>query len=134
MMVSLDGNWKRSQRQIPPRRRKTTHGLVHGNEQLHGLCIDISDLDTTFVREQDPITFTRRVDTDVVLGLLRMRQEGLEDERVECSRDLFNLARLSGTFLDPFSGDLVVLVDAKKTGLSSSLDQLIGLGDELVCG
>jgi hypothetical protein len=109
-----------------------TYRLVNSDEQLHGLCIDISDLDTTFMGEQDPITFTRRVDTDVVLGLLGMREERLEDERVECSRDLFNLTRLSGTLLDPFSGDLVVLVDAEETGLSSTLDQLIGLGDELV--
>ena len=109
-----------------------TYWLVHSDEQLHGLGVDISDLDTTFVREQDPVTFTRRVDTDVVFGLLRVGQERLEDERVERSRHLFDLARLAGTLLDPFSGDLVVLVDAQETGLSSSLDQLIGLGDELV--
>lgn len=63
-----------------------------------------------------------------------MGQERLDDERVQGTRDLFDLTRLAGKVLDPFTRDLVVLVEAEETGLSSSLDELIGLGDELVCG
>ena len=39
---------------------------------------------------------------------------------------------LSCLLLDPLSCDLVVLVEAEESGLSSSLDQLIGLGDKLL--
>jgi hypothetical protein len=60
-------------------------------------------------------------------------QERLEDERVQGSRGLFDRARLARLFLDPVARDLVVLVEAEETGLASTLDELVGLGDELVC-
>lgn len=62
-----------------------------------------------------------------------MGQERLEDERVQGSRGLFDRARLARLFLDPVARDLVVLVEAEETGLASTLDELVGLGDELVC-
>ena len=84
--------------------------------------------------EQDPISLPGRIHTDVVLGLLRVRQKGLDDERVEGSRGLFDRDGFASAFLYPIARDLVVLVEAEETGLASTLDELVGLGDELVCG
>jgi hypothetical protein len=114
--------------------RENTYRLVNSDQKLHSLGVDISDFDTTFVSEEDPVAFTGRVDADIVFGFLGMGQERLDDERVQGTGDLFDLTRLAGEVLDPFARDLVVLVKAEETGLSSSLDELIGLCDELVCG
>lgn len=110
----------------------STYRLVNSDQELHRLGIDISNFNTTFVGEEDPVTFTGRVDADIVFGFLRMGQEWFEDEGVQGTGNLFHLTRLAGKVLDPFARDLVVLVEAKETGLSSSLDELIGLGDKLV--
>jgi hypothetical protein len=59
-------------------------------------------------------------------------REGLNDERVEGTSGLLNLNGLSSSLLDPSSGLLPTLVEAEKSGLSSSLDQLIRLSDELL--
>jgi hypothetical protein len=83
--------------------------------------------------EQDPISLSGRIHTDVVLGILGVGQERLEDERVQGSRGLFDRARLARLFLDPVARDLVILVETEETGLASTLDELVGLGDELVC-
>ena len=61
-----------------------------------------------------------------------MRGERLDDEGVEGTRGLLDSHGLASTFLDPSSGGLPLLVEAEETGLSSSLDELIGLTDELV--
>jgi hypothetical protein len=61
-----------------------------------------------------------------------MRQERFEDERVQRPRRLFHGTRFPGLFLNPGGGDLVVLVEAEETGFTSTLDQLIGFGDEFV--
>jgi len=61
-----------------------------------------------------------------------MRQKRLEDERVQRPGGLFHSDGFPGFFLDPGRGDLVVLVEAEETGFASTLDQLIGLGHELV--
>jgi hypothetical protein len=34
--------------------------------------IDIADIDTTFVREEDFVAFTLRVDANIVFGIRRM--------------------------------------------------------------
>lgn len=114
------------------RYRNSTYRLVNSDQELHRLGIDISNFNTTFVGEEDPVTFTGRVDADIVFGFLRMGQEWFEDEGVQGTGDLFDLTRLAGEVLDPFARNLVVLVEAEETSLSSSLDELIGLGDELV--
>lgn len=106
--------------------------LADGDEKLEGFRIDIADFDTTFVGEQDPVTFSRRVDADVVLGVSRVREERLDDERVEGSSDLLDLDGFTGSRCDPVSSDFVLLVEAEQSSLSSSLDQLIGLTNKLV--
>ena len=54
----------------------------------------------------------------------RGRERDAEDET--------NLDGLSSLLLDPLSRDLPVLVQAEESSLSSSLDELIGLSDELL--
>lgn len=82
--------------------------------------------------EQDPVALSYRVDTNVKLGLLRMRKERLEDKGVESTSSLLNCAWLASTLLDPFARDIVVLVEAEETSFTSALDELVGLGDKLV--
>lgn len=102
-----------------------------GDQELQGLGVDISDLDTTLVGEEDPVTLSGRVDTDVVLGVGRVGREWLDDKGVEGTGGLFDRDGLARTRLDPGSSLLPLLVEAQETGLSSSLDQLIRLSDEL---
>jgi hypothetical protein len=43
------------------------------------------------VGKEDNITFTNRLDTDIVFSFRRVRDEGFNNERLEDTRDLFNL-------------------------------------------
>jgi hypothetical protein len=81
--------------------------------------------------EEDPVTLTGRVDADIVLGLGRVGAERLDDESVEGTGGLLNGDRLAGTLLDPGASGLPGLVEAEEAGLSTTLDQLVGLADEL---
>lgn len=60
-----------------------------------------------------------------------MRAEGLNDEGVESTGGLLNGHGLAGPLLDPSASLFPALVEAQETSLSSSLDKLIGLADEL---
>ena len=44
-------------------------GLVDGNAQLKGLGVHITDIDTTFVGEENIIAFTGRVNANVEFGV-----------------------------------------------------------------
>jgi hypothetical protein len=81
--------------------------------------------------EENPVSFTRRVDTDVVLGVSRVRRKRLEDESVQGTSGRFDLDWLAGLGLDPSASLLPFLVEAKKSGFSTSLNELIGLADKL---
>ena len=61
-----------------------------------------------------------------------MRRERLDDESVEGSGRLLDGDRLTGSLLDPSASLLPALVQAKESGLSTSLDELVGLADELL--
>lgn len=77
---------------------------------------------------------TDRVDVDVVLSFLRVRNEGLDKELTEDTSDGLNLNVLRGTSLNPFPGLGPSLVETEKTALTTALDQLVGFGDELGAG
>ena len=53
--------------------------------------IDISDINTSFVREQNAVALALGVDADVIFCVRGVWQERLEDEVVECARDGLNL-------------------------------------------
>jgi hypothetical protein len=59
--------------------------------ELESLGVNVSDVDSTLVGEEDLVTLSGRVDTDVVLGVGRVGEEGLDDEGVERSDSLLNL-------------------------------------------
>ena len=119
--------------------------LSDGNQELQSLGINISDLDTTLATwsapskikpqtnhllgEQDPITFSSRVDTDVVLGVGGVRTERLNDECVESTSGRFNSLGFTSTSFNPRSSLFPFLVQTQESGLSSSLDELIGFTD-----
>ena len=117
-----------------------------GQEELESLGVDIANLNTTLadlsvwvcdarvsglLSEENPVALTSRVDANVVLGLCRVGAEWLDDEGVEGTGGLLNCHGLAGALLDPSSGRLPCLVEAQETGLSSALDELVGLADKL---
>jgi hypothetical protein len=57
-------------------------GLVDGDVEDESFSVDVADIDTTFVSEEDGVTLALGVDTDVVLGVCGMRQERLDDKVV----------------------------------------------------
>jgi hypothetical protein len=63
-----------------------------GLTKLHGLGVDISDIDTSLVGEEDLVSVPHRVDANVVFGVLRMRKERLDDEVVEGTGGLLDLS------------------------------------------
>jgi hypothetical protein len=81
--------------------------------------------------EKDPVTFSCRVDTDVVLGVGGVRTERLNNEGVEGTSGRLDSLGLSCAGLDPRTSLLPLLVQTQESSLSSSLDKLIGLSDEL---
>jgi hypothetical protein len=62
-----------------------------GDEKLDSLGVDISNLDSSLVGEENDISLTNRVDADVELGVGRVGKEGLDDEGVESTGGLLDL-------------------------------------------
>ncbi len=69
------------------RRERGTDGEAKGER----LGVNITDVDTSFMSEENEIPLTLRSDADVVFGVGRMGEEGLEDEVVDSPRDSGNL-------------------------------------------
>lgn len=63
-----------------------------------------------------------------------MRNERLDEELTQHTGDVLNLDLLGGTSLNPLPGLRPGLVQGQKTALASTLDQLIGLRNELGAG
>jgi hypothetical protein len=66
-------------------------GLSDREGKRECLGVDVANVYTTLVGEQDPIALTFRGDADVELGMGRVRQERLNNEVVECASDAFDL-------------------------------------------
>jgi hypothetical protein len=60
--------------------------------------------------KEDPITFTGRVDTDIVFGIGGMRAEWLNDESVEGTSSRLDLLGFTSFTLDPSSSLFPFLV------------------------
>jgi hypothetical protein len=65
--------------------------LCHGDIENESLCIDIANVDTTLVSEENVIAFTCRRDTDVIFSVGRVRKERFDNEVVQGPSDRFNL-------------------------------------------
>ena len=65
--------------------------LANVDREAHGLGVNVADVDTTFVREEDIVALAGRVDADIVLGVGRVGKEGLENEVVQSSGNGLNL-------------------------------------------
>jgi hypothetical protein len=50
-------------------------GLANRDRKTKSFCIDVSNIDTTFMGKKNFVTFTVRVDTNVVFSVGRMREE-----------------------------------------------------------
>lgn len=74
---------------------------------------------------------TNGVDVDVVLSLLWVRNKWLHEEIPQRTLDVLNLLHLVCTSCNPLLGLWPGSIELEKTRLASSLDQLIGLRNEL---
>jgi hypothetical protein len=77
---------------------------------------------------------SHRVDVDVVLCAVGVRHEGLDKELPQHTVDRLDALRLSSPLRDPLLGLGPRLVQGQQTALTSPLDQLIWLRDELGAG
>lgn len=82
----------------------------------------------------DKTYISDRHDVDVVLGVLGVRNEGLDEELAQDTSDGLDLLLLTSTLGDPGASLGPGLVEGQETALATALDQLIGLGDELDTG
>jgi hypothetical protein len=120
---------------------------VNGDQNLLSLGIDITDVDTTFVSEENPVTLSfisvcfrsnlecgtylsHRVDVNVVFGVLGVRNKWLDQELAEEALDVLDLLLLASAFCDPSTSIGPALVEGEQTALASTLDQLIWLSDK----
>ena len=91
---------------------------VNWDKDLLGLLVNITDIDTTLVGEEDPVTLVMLaavdasdrlsyvsdgVDVDVVLSLLRMRHERLDKELSQITGNVLDLLLLARSLLNPGS-------------------------------
>lgn len=90
--------------------------------------------DDQCAKEKGTTYISDGVDVDVVLGVLRVGNERLDEELSQNTADVLNLLRLAGALSDPGLGLGPGLVEGEQTALASSLDELIGLRDELGAG
>lgn len=65
--------------------------FVDSNLENESLGIDVTNVNTTLVREEDAITLALRVDADIVFGVGRVRKERFDDEVVQGTSDGLNL-------------------------------------------
>lgn len=133
---------------------------VHGDQELLSLSVNITNLDTTLVVEENPVALkfklaelsnmektpkfeiaasaathlTDGVDVDVVLSLLRVRNERLHEESPQVTLNVLNLLGLVCALSDPLLGLGPGSVQLEQTRLASPLDELVGLCDELGTG
>ena len=71
------------------------------------------------------------MNVDVVFSVLGVGDKRLDQELTKDTSDSLNLDILGSTSLNPFPGLSPSLVQAEKTALASTLDQLVWFGDKL---
>ena len=71
------------------------------------------------------------VDVDVVLGLLRVRDEWLDEEVPQVALNMLDLLEPIRSLRNPLSRILPCRVELEKAGFTSPLDELIWFGDQL---
>lgn len=69
---------------------------ANGNEELNGFGVDVADIDTSLVGEENEVAFANRVDANVEFRVGRVRQERLDDEFVEGAESLLDLESRNG--------------------------------------
>ena len=67
---------------------------VDRDVKFERFCVDITNVYTTFMGEEDRVTFTSRSNTDIEFGMRWMREERFNDEVRKYSRRFFNLLKI----------------------------------------
>lgn len=68
-------------------------GLIDREVENEGLGIDIANINSALVCEEDLVSLTLGVDTDIIFGVGGMREEGLNNEVVQGASDGLDLIR-----------------------------------------
>lgn len=66
-------------------------GCADVDAESQRLGVDVTNVNTTFMGEENSVTLALRVDADIVLGVGRVGKEGLENEVVQSSGNGLNL-------------------------------------------
>mmetsp|Transcript_9699 Transcript_9699/g.29140 ORF Transcript_9699/g.29140 Transcript_9699/m.29140 type:complete len:313 (+) Transcript_9699:2679-3617(+) len=107
-------------------------GLACGYLQPLCLGVDVADVDAPLVVEQDLVVVAGGDDADVeFLGLL-VGHKGLHQEVRELPGDILHLLVLAHPLHHPVLCLIEGLVHCDEPGLATPLDQLVGLGHELL--
>ena len=69
-------------------------GLVDRNIKDEGFGIDVTNVNTALMSEENAVTLALRTDTNIVFSIGRVRKERLDDEVAQSASDSLNL--LSG--------------------------------------
>jgi len=92
--------------------------------------------------EKNIVSLTDRIDVDIVLRILRMRNKGLHKEIGQVALNVLDLKltcksgamgyllEFASAFLNPFSAFFPPFVETQKAALSSSLDQHVWFRNE----
>lgn len=70
--------------------------LVDLDQEFESLGIDISDIDTTLVREENVVALPDRVNAHVIFRVGRVGKERLDDELVQAASGTLNLCKVVG--------------------------------------
>jgi len=102
------------------------------DDEFLSLGVDISHVHSSLVIEEDLVTIPDGVDTEVVLVGGLVGHKGLDNEALGHPGDGPGLDGLAHLLRDPLADLGPGGVEEEEAGLAAPLDQLVGLGDELL--
>mmetsp|Transcript_3441 Transcript_3441/g.13652 ORF Transcript_3441/g.13652 Transcript_3441/m.13652 type:complete len:488 (-) Transcript_3441:84-1547(-) len=100
---------------------------AHGHREANCLGVNVSNVHSTLVVEEELVGLAMRLDADVVLIALVVGHERFHNERLENAGDTLHLRLASDAFVHPVLHLRPALVDRQETSLTTALDELIRL-------
>ena len=108
--------------------RLLVNGIVDFNCQTQRFGINVPNVHTTLVVEEDLIEISVALYANVNLLLIFVRCDWLDDEMIEDTNGLVKSDFFLHPFLDPFTYLIICLVHVDQTMLSTPFHQLVRLG------
>mmetsp|Transcript_42461 Transcript_42461/g.92640 ORF Transcript_42461/g.92640 Transcript_42461/m.92640 type:complete len:242 (-) Transcript_42461:31-756(-) len=109
-----------------------TQNLISFHGQPNRLCVDVANVNTSFVIKIDLIIVPVGLDADVVLVGLLVGNKRLHHKMGQLACDCLDLYLLAHAVHNPLLGLGEGLIHGNQTRLTASLDKLIRLGNHLL--